>query len=84
MSEEKKEVTNVQEVDVDIDEILGFGAESVMTADEQVAEKKPNVFSPINVDTSFLDKPAEQVQKKKLKKFLKKKLKKLLKKNLLI
>jgi hypothetical protein len=39
---------------------LGFGAESVMTADEQVAEKKPNVFSPINVDTSFLDKPAEQ------------------------
>lgn len=60
MSEEKKEVTNVQEVDVDIDEILGFGAESVMTADEQVAEKKPNVFSPMNVDTSFLDKPAEQ------------------------
>jgi hypothetical protein len=63
MSEEKKEVTNVQEVDIDIDEILGFGAESVMTADEQIAEKKPNVFSPMDVDTSFLDKPAAQAPK---------------------
>lgn len=60
---DKKEVTNVQEVDIDIDEILGFGAESVMTADEQIAEKKPNVFSPMNVDTSFLDKPAMQAPK---------------------
>lgn len=58
MSETKQDVTNVQEVDINIDEFLGFGADSVMTANEGGAEeKKPNVFSPMDVDTSFLDRP---------------------------
>ena len=62
MSETKQDVTNVQEVDVNIDEFLGFGADSVMTANEGAAEeKKPNVFSPMDVDTSFLDKPMQRV-----------------------
>ena len=61
MSETKQDVTNVQEVDVNIDEFLGFGADSVMTANEGTAEeKKPNVFSPMDVDTSFLDKPVQR------------------------
>lgn len=60
MSEEKREVTNVQEVEVEsIDDILNFGADNVMTAGE-VETKKPHVFSPMDVDTTFLDKPFKQ------------------------
>jgi len=54
---EKKEVTNVQEVDIDIDEILGFDTDTVMLPGETAAEPKKNVFSKMNIDTTFLDKP---------------------------
>lgn len=58
MSDNKEERTSVETVDIDIDDILAMpGAESVMTAGETVQEKKPNVFSKVKPDTSFLDKP---------------------------
>lgn len=54
---DKQEVTNVQEVDLDIDEILGFDTDTVMTPGE-TGEKpeKRNVFSKMDIDTTFLDK----------------------------
>lgn len=57
----KEETTSVQTVDIDLDEILGTGADVVMTPGEgKVAEKKPHVFSPMSTDTTFLDKPIEK------------------------
>lgn len=55
----KEETTNVSTIDIDIDEILAMpGAESVMVPGEgNATEKKPNVFSSMKVDTTFLDKP---------------------------
>lgn len=48
--------TVVETVDIDLDNILGIpGAENVMLPED----KKPNVFSKGDVDTTFLDKPAE-------------------------
>jgi hypothetical protein len=57
MTTNTKEVTQVSEVDVDIDSILGVpGAESVMTPNEDADnKKKPNVFTNTKVDTTFLD-----------------------------
>ena len=50
----KKETTSVQQVDIDLDEILGMGTDSIMTPGE--TEKKPSIFAPMDVDTTFLDK----------------------------
>ena len=52
----KEETTSVQEVEVDIDELLGTGASAVMLPEEGSKEKK-SIFSPISADTTFLDKP---------------------------
>lgn len=59
MIDNKTTQTNVQTVDIDLDELLGSpGASSVMTPDEVEVEKpKNNIFSPTNPDTTFLDKP---------------------------
>lgn len=56
----KKEAsTNVQQVDIDIDELLGTGVDSVMLADETGDDKKEknSLFSPMEPDLTFLDKP---------------------------
>lgn len=50
----KEDNTNVQEIDVNLDELLGTGVDTVMLAEEEKPEKK-NVFSPMTVDTTFLD-----------------------------
>ena len=52
--------TTVEQVDVNIDEIFGMpGAESVMLPEDE----KPTVFdTPKPVDTTFIDKPTEEVQ----------------------
>jgi len=53
----KKETTQVRQVEVNLDELLGMpGAESIMTPGEKKEEKKPGIFSSLNPDTSFLDK----------------------------
>ena len=54
---EKKEVTSVHEVDINIDEILGFDTDTVMLPGETAAEPKKNVFSKMDIDTTFLDRP---------------------------
>jgi hypothetical protein len=56
---ETKQTTSVQEVDADLlNDILGTGAESVMLAgEEKPAEKKNTIFSPVETDLTFLDKP---------------------------
>lgn len=57
MSTETKETTTVEQVDLDLDSLLGSpGAESIMLPEE---EKKPSLFSSTGVDTSFLDNPDE-------------------------
>ena len=51
-----QDTTVVEQVDIDLDNILGTpGADSILLPEE----KKPSVFSKGNVDTSFLDNPAE-------------------------
>lgn len=58
----KTDVTNVQTVDVDMEELFGLpGASIVMTAGEEEADKKPkqSVFSSMKPDTKFLDKPGQ-------------------------
>lgn len=53
---EKKEVTEVKEVNMSLDEILGTSVESVMTSAEgEETTKKPSIFSKTKVDTTFLD-----------------------------
>ena len=52
----KEETTSVQEVEVDLDELLGTGASAVMLPEEGSKEKK-SIFSPVSADTTFLDKP---------------------------
>lgn len=54
-----EEVTQVSQADVNIDELFALpGAENIMVPSaEEEDEKKPNIFSSTNVDTSFLDKP---------------------------
>jgi hypothetical protein len=59
----KKEAsTNVQQVDIDIDELLGTGVDSVMLADETGDDKKEknSLFSPMEPDLTFLDKPEQE------------------------
>jgi hypothetical protein len=53
-TETTQETTTVEQVDIDLDNILGTpGADSIMLPED----KKPSVFSKGDVDTSFLDKP---------------------------
>ena len=53
-AETTQETTTVEQVDIDLDNILGTpGADSIMLPED----KKPSMFSKGNVDTSFLDKP---------------------------
>lgn len=54
MSDTKDE-TRVQQVEINLEDILNTGAESIMTPDD--GEEKKGFFSPVTVDTSFLDKP---------------------------
>ena len=55
----KTETTNVQEVDVDLNDLLGTGINTVMTANEDGSEEKKdnNFFGRGTPDTTFLDKP---------------------------
>lgn len=54
---DKQDVTKVQTMDVNIDELLGQpGADSIMTPTEDEKPKK-TVFSSTEPDTTFLDKP---------------------------
>ena len=54
---DKQDVTKVQTMDVNIDELLGQpGADSIMTPTEDEKPKK-TVFSSTKPDTTFLDKP---------------------------
>ena len=54
---EKKEVTSVQSVDVDLSDLLGTGSDAVMVPGEPKAPKEKNIFAPMSPDTKFLDKP---------------------------
>ena len=52
----EKETTEVSQVEVNLDELLGIpGADNIMLPEE----KKPLVFTDPKVDTSFLDTPDE-------------------------
>jgi hypothetical protein len=53
-----RETTNVQQIDVDLADIFGLDAGSVMTPADG-SSKKQGILSPMTVDTSFLDKPFE-------------------------
>jgi len=53
-TETTQETTTVEQVDIDLDNILGTpGAESIMLPED----KNPSMFSKGNIDTTFLDKP---------------------------
>jgi hypothetical protein len=57
-TEKKEEVTSVQEVDFDLNDLLAIpGAEAVMLPEEATGEKKKSLFAPMTTDTTFLDKP---------------------------
>lgn len=61
MSEEIKDKTNVEEISLnEIEDLLDIGGSSVMLPNEKTPEKKPNVFSALGVDTSFLDTPPQE------------------------
>jgi hypothetical protein len=65
MSENKTNTdsTTVQEVDMDLNDILGTpGAENVMLPKEE--EKKPGLFTSRTIDTSFLDREEEDEESK--------------------
>ena len=52
-----KETTEISQVDVNLDELLGIpGADNIMLPQE----KKPTVFSDPKVDTSFIDNPDDE------------------------
>lgn len=51
-----KENTTIREAEIDLSDILGTG-DSIMTPEHGIEnDKKNSIFSPINPDTSFLDK----------------------------
>lgn len=57
-----QQVTTVTEVDMNLDDILGTpGADNILLPTE--TEQKPSVFTSNKVDTSFLNKPDEPVEK---------------------
>ena len=56
--EKKQETTYIEQVEMNLDEILGTaGAENVMLPE---TEKKPNVFTKESVDLSFLEKDTDE------------------------
>ena len=58
----EKETTEVSQVEVNLDELLGIpGADNIMLPEE----KKPSVFTDPKVDTSFLDTPNEEDDEEK-------------------
>ncbi len=62
---DKQDVTKVQTMDVNIDELLGQpGADSIMTPTEDEKPKK-TVFSSTKPDTTFLDKPDSENSQQK-------------------
>jgi hypothetical protein len=55
MSGQTQETTTVEQVDIDLDTLLGTpGADNIMLPED----KKPSVFSTNKLDTAFLDKPS--------------------------
>ncbi len=55
MSGQTQETTTVEQVDIDLDTLLGTpGADNIMLPEE----KKPSVFTTSKVDTAFLDTPS--------------------------
>jgi len=54
-----KETTNVTKVDIDLDEILGTGSDTIMLPDENTSEssqkEKKSLFSPIDENYDFLN-----------------------------
>ncbi len=58
---DNKETTTVQQVDMNLDELLGMpGADNIMIPTEnKKEEEKPSIFSRKEVDLSFLDKAEE-------------------------
>jgi hypothetical protein len=61
---EKKVETEVQTVEMNLDEILGQpGADSILVPDDENNEK-PGIFSPVKTDTQFLDKTEKSVKEK--------------------
>ena len=67
-----KDSTTVEQVDVNIDEIFGMpGADSIMLPSDE--EKPKNMFSKETIDTTFIDKPSlkqEEAQKEEVKEAL--------------
>ena len=67
----KEATTSVQNVDIDIDALLGTGADNVMLAGEPAAApsseggEKKSLFSPMSTDTSFLDKAPKPANEEK-------------------
>ena len=62
MAEQMETTTNITEVDMNLDDILGTpGADNVMLPTTE--EKKPNLFSSKPVDTAFLDNYEEADEK---------------------
>ena len=60
MSEEIKDTTAVEEISLDeINDIIDIGGSIAMLPNE---EKKPNVFSQMDPDVTFLDKPVEATE----------------------
>jgi hypothetical protein len=58
MSEEITDKTDVEEISLnEIDDLLDIGGSIAMLPNEKVPEKKPNVFSAMGPDTTFLDNP---------------------------
>lgn len=58
MSTENTETTSIEQVDINLDELLGTpGAENVMLPEE---EKKPTMFSKDSLDLSFIDKDPDE------------------------
>ncbi len=57
MSEENNDSTTVQKVDINIDELLGTAADTIMVPEEDTESGNKNVLSNMTPDTSFLDKP---------------------------
>ena len=58
----KEETTNVAQIDIDLNDLLGTGVDTVMVANEAKgsSETKKSIFSRNTPDTAFLDNPVEE------------------------
>lgn len=58
----KEETTNVAQIDIDLNDVLGTGVDTVMVANEGSTSEEPkkSIFSRNTPDTTFLDKPVEE------------------------